>query len=139
MPRIQKALPEVAALELERCSLEGLTARQTRLRLLRCGVSLAERTIARRMTACRAQQARAWQLQQIGIGAASVHADLGAVADVVRSAMPEWREQQRAAFCSLVEEFLTNPTAASFTALVIAGHAFIVSAVLERSLRGERG
>jgi hypothetical protein len=134
--RTAKPLPELAERELERCCLEGLNSKQTRLRLLRCGVAFSDRTIYRYVAKFRSRQARAWQLQQLGIGAASIHADLGAVADVVRNAAPEWRAQQRAVFCGLVEEFLQRPTAVSFTALVVApaGHAFIVSATLAESL-----
>ena len=117
------AIPSKAEAELSRCCEEGLSAHKTRLRLALIGVAAAERTVARYMAKWRADRIRVRELREIGVGVGSVHADLGAIANVIRTSAPGWREKQAAMLRGLFEQFLKQPTAEAFTAVVIGAHA----------------
>lgn len=126
----KRAIPPKAHPELDRCCEEGLTAHEARLRLARGGVSLAERTVGRYMAGWRRHQERVRELREIGVGIGSVHANLGAIADTIRTSVPGWREKQAAMLRGLFEQFLRQPTAEAFTAVVIGTHALVISHAL---------
>jgi hypothetical protein len=127
----RSTLPPVAQRELERCCEEGLTARQTRLRLARCGVVLADRTITRRMATWRAEHAatetRTRELREIGVGIGSVHANLGAIAQVVRTTAPGWRDHHAAILREQFAQFLREPTPEGFTAITVGTYTLLIS------------
>lgn len=134
MPQRRITLPTVVERELKACCTEGLSAGQTRLRLMRCGVVLTERTTARRMTAWRASQerlraneARLREFREIGRGIGSVHANLGAIAQVVRSSAPGWREQHAVVLREQFAQFLREPTPEGFTAVTVGTYTLLIS------------
>ena len=129
----RRAIPPKAEAELNRCCEEGLTAHQTRLRLALIGVAVAERTVSRYMTKWRADRDRVRGLREIGVGVGSVHANLGAIADVIRTSVPGWRKKQAAMLRGLFEQFLQQPTAEAFTAVVIGAHALVISDALSNA------
>jgi hypothetical protein len=150
MPNHRVTLPAVAQRELERCIREGLSARQTRLRLARCGVVLTERTTTRRMSEWRAHQAqlqaqlraneaRARELREIGVGIGSVHANLGAIAQVVRNTAPGWREQHAAILREQFAQSLREPTPEGFTTITVGTYTLLISISLADCLSVKDG
>jgi hypothetical protein len=127
----RRVIPPKAEAELNRCCEEGLTAHKARLRLALRGAEASDRTVARYMTKWRADRNRDRELREIGVGVGSVHANLGAIADVIRASVPGWRERQTATLRELFEQFLKQPTVGAFTAVVVGGHALVISQALD--------
>jgi len=121
--------------ELASACLEGLSAKQTQLRLERCGVVLSERTVTRRMSEWKAAQHRNQQLQQLGIGIGSVHADIAAITGTMQTAAPEWRQNHIAALRSSFEQFVDAPSAERFTAVVVQCYTLLISSNLQALFR----
>jgi hypothetical protein len=126
----RRAIPPIAEPEVNQYCEQGLTAHQIRLRLELRGISASERAINRYAAARRADQRRLRELWAIGAGVGSVHANFGAIADVIRTSAPGWRETQAAVLRDLFTEFLRRPTAEGFTGVVVGAHALLVSASL---------
>jgi hypothetical protein len=150
MPNHRITLPAVAQRELERCCTEGLTARQARLRIARCGVVLTERTTVRRMSKWRTNQAqlqaqlranaaRSRELREIGIGIGSVHANLGAISQVVRNSAPGWRDHHAAVLREQFAQFLREPTPEGFTAITVGTYTLLISISLADCLAVKDG
>lgn len=134
-------LPAVARAELVRCVEENLTAGQARLRLIRCGVPMACRTVSRRLAEIRAEQQhnalerqaeqrRIAELEALGRGLGSVQIGATGAAEILPAYTPEWRERQAATLRDLFEWFLQQPRAAVFTGLVVGLHALLLSHTL---------
>jgi hypothetical protein len=121
--------------ELASACLEGLSAKQTQLRLVRCGVVLSERTIARRMSEWRAAQHQNEYLHQLGIGIGSVHADIAAVTATMQTAAPEWRQHHVTELRTQFDQFLQEPTSARFTTVVVQAYALLISSTLQAFFR----
>jgi hypothetical protein len=126
-----RPLSEVAQAELARCVNEGLTARQARLRLIRCGATLGERTISRRMLQYRADQQRHRELEAIGRGIGSVQIGATAANELLRASVPGWRQKQATAIRSIFDEFLREPAADLFAGIVVGCHALLLAHQLE--------
>lgn len=123
--------------ELASACLEGLSAKATQLRLVRCGVVLSERTIARRMSEWRAAQHKNEYLRQLGIGIGSVHADIAAVTATLQTAAPEWRANHVAELRSQFDVFLQEPTPARFTTVVVQCYTLLISSTLQTLFKGK--
>ena len=140
-------LPSVAQAELHRCVEAGLSARQARLRLVRCGVAMSERSASRWLAECRLERIRAaeaeaserrrlLEFEAIGRGLGSVQLGTTGAAEILRASVPGSSEKQRAAVRDLFEQFLRTPKAESFTGLVVGLHALLLSQALTEHLGG---
>jgi hypothetical protein len=123
--------------ELASACLEGLSAKAAQLRLVRCGVVLSERTVARRMSEWRAAQHKNEYLHQLGIGIGSVHADIAAAAATMQTAAPEWREHAITALRSSFDQFVGAPTSERFTAVVVQSYGLLISTSLQTLFEGK--
>jgi hypothetical protein len=123
-------------MELERCCLEGLSSKETQLRLVRCGVVLGVRTVARRMSEWRAAQHQNKNLVQLGIGMGLVHADIAAATATMQTAAPEWRKHAIAALHSSLDQFVDAPTSERFAAVVVQSYGLLISTNLQAFFEG---
>jgi len=124
-------LGATAEREIEAACLEGISARNLQLRLIKSGVVLSEKTARRRMSEWRAAAHRNHQLQQLGIGIGSVHADIAAVTGVLQTSTPEWRQHHIAALRSSFDQFLDQLTTERFTAVVVQCYTLLISSNLQ--------
>jgi len=142
-------LSAAAERELGNCCAEGLSARQARLRLARCGAVLGERTTARCMQEWRAKQAQLREdeaaeqrrlrgMEAVGRGLASVRVGTAGVAEILESSAPGFRQKQADALRDLVGQFLERPTAGLLCGLSVGLHSFLLGAALAESLEGRR-
>jgi hypothetical protein len=75
------------------------------------------------------------QLQQLGIGIGSVHADIAAVTATMQTACPEWRLHHVTELRSQFDQFLQEPTSARFTTVVVQLYALLISSTLQALFR----
>ena len=147
MRKAHGLLSATAQAELLRCVEEGLTARQARLRLVRCGVAMSERSVSRRLAECRverrriaeaevSERRRLAEFEAIGRGLGSVQIGTTGAAEILRASVPGLREKQCSAVSGLFEQFLRTPKAEMFTGLVVACHAILLSQALTDRLGG---
>jgi hypothetical protein len=133
MPRIVAEFPSVAQEEMEICCRQGLSAQQTRVRLIRCGVTLPERTLSRRMAAIRAAQQRMRESREFIAAFKTLRPDLPALVALTRESAPAWRAEQVRVMRNSFEEFIKESTPAQFTGLLIQGYALVISEAVEHS------
>ncbi len=132
-------LPAVARAELERCVEENLSARQTRLRLIRCGAAISERSVSRWILQCRAEHKHLRDLETIGRGLGSAQLGNAGAVEILRASLPEWREKQSAILRDLFAQFQKAPSADLFSGLVVGLYAILLGRTLADQLGAKNG
>jgi hypothetical protein len=111
-----------------------LNSIKTRLRLVRCGTVLSQRSICRRLAALRAEQLRVSDLEAIGRGLGSVQIGATGAAEILRASAPDWRRKQAGILRDLFQAFLEHPTGELYCGLAVGLHAFLLGARLSEGL-----
>jgi hypothetical protein len=113
--------------------------------LIRCGATLATRTVARRLSECRAERERAremdaaerrrvLELEAIGRGLGSVQLGITGAAEILQASLPDWREKQSATLRDLFAQFQKAPSADLFSGLVVGLYAILLGRTLADNL-----
>ena len=134
MPGHRTQLGTVAERVLQQCIAEGVSGRQARLRLHRCGVMLSERSVCRRLAEMRRAQQRLRDLEAIGRGLASVQIGAAGAAEILRVSLPGARIKQAEMLRGLFNQFLQQPTAEGYAGIVTGMFSYLVGAQLTEAL-----